>query len=80
MRTITITAESPKTKLDLAYAIRDLLDITQRGILEVYEFEAMRKPSLITLYEALKLIKDSKNGNATNSVTDDDMRRRADSD
>ena len=34
----TITVESPKTKLDLVYAIRDLLDITQRGILEVYEF------------------------------------------
>ncbi len=44
----------PRTKLDLVYAIKDLLGITQRGVLEVYEFEQMRKRSLIALYEALK--------------------------
>ena len=47
--------QQPKTKLDFVYAIRDLLEITQRGVLEPYEFEQMRKPSLIALYEALKV-------------------------
>ncbi len=47
--------QPPRTKLDLVYAIRDLIGINQRGVLEVYEFEQMRKPSLITLYEALKI-------------------------
>lgn len=51
----TVTAERPKTKLDLVCAIRDLVGITQRGVLEPYEFEQMRKPSLIALYEALKV-------------------------
>lgn len=46
---------SPKTKLDFVYAIKDLLGITQRGVLEVYEFEQMRKRSLIVLHEALKV-------------------------
>jgi hypothetical protein len=50
----TGTVERPRTKLDFVYAIRDLLGITQRGIMEPYEFEQMRKPSLIALYEALK--------------------------
>ncbi len=44
----------PRTKLDLVYAIKDLLGITQRGVLEVYEFEQMRKRSLVALYEALR--------------------------
>ena len=50
----TTARESPRTKLELAYAIKDLVGVTQRGILEVYEFETMRKPSLVALYEALK--------------------------
>ncbi|MCL5960881.1 MAG: hypothetical protein M1358_16540 [Chloroflexi bacterium] len=47
--------QQPSTKLDLVYAIKDLVGETRRGVLEVYEFEAMRKHSLIVLYEALKV-------------------------
>ncbi|MCL5266135.1 MAG: hypothetical protein M1343_13260 [Chloroflexi bacterium] len=51
----TARRERPRTKLQLVYAIKDLLGITERGVLEIYEFEQMRKPSLIALYEALKV-------------------------
>lgn len=51
----TCDKQQPRTKLDLAYAIKDLIGIQQRGILESYEFEQMRKRSLIVLYEALKV-------------------------
>lgn len=51
----TGTVDRPKTKLDFVCAIRDLVGVTQRGVLEPYEFEQMRKPSLIALYEALKV-------------------------
>ncbi len=47
--------ETPRTKLQIVYAIKDLLGITERGVMEVYEFEAMRKPSLVALYQALKV-------------------------
>ena len=49
----TTAREAPRTKLALVYAIKDLAGVTQRGILEVYEFEKTRKASLIALYEAL---------------------------
>ncbi len=51
----TTISDPPRTKLDLVYAIKDLIGVTQRGVLEVYEFEQMRKPSLVALYEALKV-------------------------
>jgi hypothetical protein len=49
------TVEEPKTKEQIVYAIRQLLGITRpTGILAAWEFDGMRKPSLIAIYEALK--------------------------
>ncbi len=42
-----------RTKEQIVTAIRQLLGITQPGILASWEFEAMCKRSLVTLYDAL---------------------------
>jgi hypothetical protein len=45
----------PKTKEQIVHAIRQLLGITKpTGILAAYEFNGMRKPSLVALYVALQ--------------------------
>jgi hypothetical protein len=49
------TSGMPKTKEQIVHAIRELLGIIQpTGILSAWEFDGMRRRSLVALYLALK--------------------------
>ncbi len=48
------TEKVPRTKEQLAWAIKDKLGLTfERGICEAYEFETTRRRTLLALYEAI---------------------------